>query len=308
MTADASALFQEVALALAGAQPTTAPTEVLAVAGPYFDADRVWLVRFTPDHQVWWVAHEWCAAGVRAFLPELPSVPISVIAPAMVEFFRGRNVVYADVEKIPASGNVLKEEMRRQGNRATAAAPLFVGNRLEALIGVDDTRKTHPWTDAEMDRLKTVGEIVLKADAAREQFAYPPAGASSAKLGSENLADPASLPSDPEGCYLRLNNCHVKVSWSEILWLRAEGDYTRVRLASGQQFFERRTLAQWEVVLPRHSFGRVHRSWIVNWRDVHRLNREGGGRWNLELRHGEVQVPVSRAYQAIVRGRLDRAG
>jgi len=294
----------------------TAAWEALGWIGPAFDADRAWLILLDEALQNFWVAYEWCAEGVPACLPDLPCVPVALIAHPLKSFLKGKAVVLADIEKLPPDAQVLKEEMRREGNRATAGAPLFRDGRLVALIGVDDTRKVHAWTAADMAVLRQLGELVLAA--AERARAVTAEAAADGKGGhwtraGDGMQEKAlgALREVPRpqsgGCYLRAGNCHVQVQWEDIVAILAEGDHTRVRLRGGREFMELKALSVWESMLPEALFGRVHRSYIVGWKQVSRLRRSSGGRWTLELKEGAgaKAVPVGRNYQAAVRARIN---
>lgn len=296
-------LLHDVALALVRTDPATAAAEGLGVIARACDADRAWLVRFDDAMTQWWVAAEWCAPGVMVCLPDLPGVPIAFLARPLVDLRRGRPVVYRDIEKIPADAQVLKEEMRREGNKATAGTPLFVGGRLVGLIGLDDVRKTHRWSMKLMRSLAAPGELILAA-AERASTLAKPSSIRRRNAASAFATTPPPRPS-PDGCYLRAGNCHVQVHWDEIVSISAEDDYSRVRLHGGQEFLEPRPLAVWVNSLPDAKFGRVHRSWIVGWRHVLRLRRASGGRWDLELRGRPGTIPVGRSHQASVRFHLN---
>lgn len=302
---DRTDFFRRLAGAFAALPPGREMGLVLEMVSTFLDADRVWTVEFSEDYQLWWVAQEWCAKGVDACLPDLPAVPIGVIAPAMVAFFQGKSVIYEDIEKLPASSRELKEEMRRQGNRATAAVPIFEGDCLRLLIGVDDVRQKHRWTLEEMHALEEVGQLLLIAERARLlPMESVPTSFTANTPAPRTKEETFPLP---EGCYLRIGQTHLKVHWSEMVALEAEGDYSLVRLTDVRTHLERRTLSQWEVILPKKDFLRVHRSWIVNWSHVQRLDRKGGGRWSLQLRHMGNPVPVGRAFQSTVSARIARS-
>jgi len=287
-----AALFA-VGRAIAASDPAMAADAALAEIGPRFDADRAWLIRLDAKQTQFWVAHEWCADGVAAFLPELPGVPIDLIALPLLRLRRGLPVVYPDIEKLPVRAQGLKEEMRREGNRATGGAPLLRDGRLVAFVGLDDVRKLHRWRATEMELLGQLGELVLAAADRRltalQVSATPPLAA-------------------PDGCYLRTGNSHVHVRWDEIVTIRAEGDYTRVELTGRREFHELKSLAIWEAMLPKHEFGRIHRSWIVGWRHLQRLQRSSGGRWTLYLRGRDLPLPVGRHYHATTRRRINVRG
>lgn len=291
-------LLFDVAHRLLRATVPEAPLEAMGLIGPELDADRVWLIFFDEELQNFWVGYEWCADGVPACLPDLPCVPVSLIAHPMKAFLKNRDVMTADIETLPPDAQGLKEEMRREGNFATAGCPLFRDGRLVALFGVDDTRKIHAWSGAEMKLLRQLGELVLSAAERARVWESQPG------KGSARVAD-ATPGAESGGCYLRAGNCHVQVRWSQIVRISAEGDHTRVKLVGGREFMELKALAVWEAMLPAGLFGRVHRSHIVGWQHVHRLRRSSGGRWSLELAGGEKPVPVGRNYQPAVRKRIN---
>lgn len=291
-------LLFRVAQRLLSAPASIAPAEALALVGPAFDADRAWLIRLDEELQNFWVAYEWCAGGVQDFLPDFPCVPTALIAHPLREFLQNRAVVLADIEKLPPDAQDLKEEMRREGNRATAGVPVFRGGKLVALVGLDDVRKTHGWSVAEMTELRALAELlVTAADRAPEAGGETP---------EDGIAPSRRVESG--GCYLRAGNCHVQARWDEIVWISADGDHSRVRLITGREFLELKALTVWEAMLPAERFLRVHRSHIVNWPRVERVRRISGGRWSLEMRGGGPTVPVGRSYQEAVKNRLHLRG
>ena len=296
-TARFADLLFRVARCLLEHPASTAPAEALALIGPTFDADRAWLIRLDEDLQNFWVAYEWCAEGVPACLPDLPCVPTALIAHPLRAFLKNRSVVLADVEDLPPDAQALKEEMRREGNRATAGVPVFRAGKLSALVGLDDVRKTHAWSEEEMAALRTLAELLVTA-------ADRPAASES----TEAAAASTKRRVESGGCYLRAGNCHVQARWDEIVSISADGDHSRVRLTTGREFLELKALTVWEAMLPAERFLRVHRSHIVNWPLVERVRRSSGGRWSLEMRGGGESVPVGRSYQEAVKNRLNLRG
>lgn len=86
-----------------------------------------------------------------------------------------------------------------------------------------------------------------------------------------------------------------------VMYLEAEGHYTRVHTADGQRFCQ---LSFAELVrrLDPAGFLRVHRSYIVNLRHAEAIER-GDGAWAI-IMAGRARVPVSRARVDLVRRRL----
>lgn len=89
----------------------------------------------------------------------------------------------------------------------------------------------------------------------------------------------------------------VFVSSDDIQYLLAEGNYVRI-VANGQAFLLRGTISDYDRKLDPTTFVRVHRSSIVNMRDVRefRTGSEEGG-YVLTMSNGE-QIKVGRAFRS----------
>ena len=94
----------------------------------------------------------------------------------------------------------------------------------------------------------------------------------------------------------------VFVEAEDLLRLHSDGHYTRVVTAEGSRFCNL-SIGDLEARLDPQHFMRVHRSHIVNLREVLRLERVAGRLW-LRLRGDGVDVPVSRTSSAALMRRL----
>ncbi|WP_415908694.1 LytR/AlgR family response regulator transcription factor [Oleiharenicola sp. Vm1] len=92
------------------------------------------------------------------------------------------------------------------------------------------------------------------------------------RLG-EALRRVAAVAPDPSTNALRADDVvHVKtgpgsarfVRVSDIAVISSQDNYSEVRLATGEHFLVRQTLAAWEARLPASHFLRVHRQYVVN--------------------------------------------
>ncbi len=72
------------------------------------------------------------------------------------------------------------------------------------------------------------------------------------------------------------------------------GNYTHVGTLGGSWFVVRRTIKEWEALLPPDQFARVHRASIVNLNHVERATRALGGGLRLKLRELKEPITVSR--------------
>ena len=89
------------------------------------------------------------------------------------------------------------------------------------------------------------------------------------------------------------------VELADVLWIRADGDYSQLRMLDGSSELHDKPLAGLSVLLPP-DFLRCHRSYVVNLRHIRSLHAGSGSRYWLVLAGG-VELPVGRAYIAALR-------
>lgn len=92
------------------------------------------------------------------------------------------------------------------------------------------------------------------------------------------------------------------VELADVLWIRADGDYSELRLLDGRSELHDKSLAGLVAVLPP-DFVRCHRSYLVNLRHVRTLHAGSGSRYWLILAGG-TELPVGRAHIAALRREL----
>ncbi len=91
------------------------------------------------------------------------------------------------------------------------------------------------------------------------------------------------------------------VEISEIILIAGAGDYSEVSTARGTHL-SRKSLSEFEALLPGDVFVRVHRSRIVNLEAVNQAEPAGSGRLTLQLNEG-LSVSTSRAGAKLIRER-----
>lgn len=270
-------------LALAAAQTDAPLDRALALLGPFYRADRVWVGRYNEELTHFWGASDWVNDGVPSHLEEVQCVPVDFIADAHRKFMRGEPVIIPDVERLPRQSRALQAELRREGVCATYSYPLRHTGKLIGFFGFDYVRQTATWTAADTDRI-------------------PPLERYLAALLHRSLTDtlPAELPATPpRSVFVAEQGGLNALAIDEVLYIQADGDYTHVHLADGGSCFERRSLRNWIGLLPKERFLRVHQSYLVNAGRILRLDR--GARWSLYLREVATPIPVGRAFRHALR-------
>lgn len=99
----------------------------------------------------------------------------------------------------------------------------------------------------------------------------------------------------PRRLLLRDGGRALLIDYDDIGWIEADGDYVRVYV-SGRGHLVRHTLAALEQRLDASQFVRVHRSTIVNVRQVREARPDGDRSYRLLLKDGTA-LRVSRGYR-----------
>lgn len=110
----------------------------------------------------------------------------------------------------------------------------------------------------------------------------------------------APLAAIADGLFLRERKQMVKVKFSELHWLSAEGHYTNLHTTT-RKYTTSHPLKYVEEHLPAADFVRVHKSHIVALHRITALDAQG-------VTVGTDVVPVGRAYQAALMDRLNLLG
>lgn len=98
----------------------------------------------------------------------------------------------------------------------------------------------------------------------------------------------------PPAKYLSVRK-HGKVELipvDKVVYLAGAGDYVEVHLSDGRMELHTKTLEALSAVLPPH-FERIHKSCVVDMREMRRIVLQGAGKYAMELKGGAL-VPVSR--------------
>lgn len=275
--------WHPLAEAAAANDPAGALASAMSIIGPFYHADRAWLGRYNSDLTHFWGVSDWVGPGIVSHLQEMQGVSVDVISAAHQKFLQGENVEIPDIERLPRRSRSLQAELRREGIRSTFCAPLMWDGKLTGFFGFDHVREPAAWTPADLGRLPALGRF-LAALLQRSQAHTPP----------------AAMPAGPDRTIaVSEANGLRALSIDDIIFLEAEGDYSRVHASDGRRYFERRSLRTWVAQLPRERFLRVHQSYLVNGASIERLER--GARWTLHLKESPKPIPVGRAFRHTLR-------
>jgi len=107
-------------------------------------------------------------------------------------------------------------------------------------------------------------------------------------LGQEEHSDVASELLIKDAIFVRHAGSLVKVKYSDILWLKADGNYTTL-VSRKAVFSVRNILKNFEDELPTKDFMRIHKSYVVRIDEIESINTK-------DLKVAGDLVPVGRTY------------
>ncbi len=105
----------------------------------------------------------------------------------------------------------------------------------------------------------------------------------------QSQSPPADNPSKREH-FIKIGHEHVRIILDEIVYLAADGDYCELWLGE-KKYLSSEPLKKWIELLPQENFYRVHKSYIVNTKYIHKISGN-----QIYLTDNKV-LPSGRAYR-----------
>ncbi|MCC5855952.1 MAG: diguanylate cyclase [Idiomarina sp.] len=135
----------------------------LEALGEFCHADRTYIFEFDEGITKQTNTFEWVREGITSHIDELQNIPRN----ALPWFFKvieteGLFVVH-DVDTIPEEGNNEQAEFNSEDIRSVICVGMYAQNRLIGFVGCDMVARKRHWTEADIRRLKLVGEMIANA-------------------------------------------------------------------------------------------------------------------------------------------------
>ncbi|MGE5621026.1 MAG: LytR/AlgR family response regulator transcription factor [archaeon] len=99
-----------------------------------------------------------------------------------------------------------------------------------------------------------------------------------------------------ERLFIKVNNKPEIIIVGEILFIKAEGEYSTIHLISGKKYMVRRLLKDWEEQLPQHVFLRIHRATIINLNYVEKIEKWVNRSYVMLLKTSNEKFIISNRY------------
>lgn len=115
------------------------------------------------------------------------------------------------------------------------------------------------------------------------------------RRSAQARAEPVATPLEKRKLVLNLPGMRLIVPLKSVLFLEADGDFTRIVTTDGSEQMICRLLGQFQAELPAPPFSRLSRSLIVNLDQVQRVELSGGGRAELVFAGSKRTLELGRA-------------
>ncbi len=101
--------------------------------------------------------------------------------------------------------------------------------------------------------------------------------------------------------YVQTLGSPLIITVKNMVYIKAENQYTLVGMNSKKTILVRRSLTEWMKILPDNKFIRIHRSAAVNTDYIDRIEKGKNSAFQIYLRDTEASFPVSKRYSSQLR-------
>ncbi|MCK9279367.1 MAG: response regulator [Melioribacteraceae bacterium] len=101
--------------------------------------------------------------------------------------------------------------------------------------------------------------------------------------------------------FISVNGRQTFITIQDIVYIKAENQYTNIRIATGKSFIIRRAINTWEEQLPEKLFLRIHRGTIINMNHINKIEKLSGGRMSIHLQAVDEEFIISKRYASKIK-------
>jgi two-component system LytT family response regulator len=141
-------------------------------------------------------------------------------------------------------------------------------------------------------RLGAIDYLLKPLQLSEFEEAYKKAVNSQLTITKEQLSTAGSVlkNNEPEHLIVKTQEGIYVLKHEEILYCKSDSSYTQFDLIDGSKILVSKTLKEFESALENSFFFRCHKSYLVNLREVHRVNKDD----TISLRNGKLVQLASR--------------
>ena len=117
-------------------------------------------------------------------------------------------------------------------------------------------------------------------------------------LAGTNLPENIPLLSEEDRIFIDTKTRQHFIKIGDILFIKAQGEYSEVYLVNETKILIRKLMKQWEDQLPRKIFLRIHRSTIINLSRIEKIERWFKRSYLVKLKGSDEKFIVSQRYSS----------
>jgi Response regulator of the LytR/AlgR family len=104
--------------------------------------------------------------------------------------------------------------------------------------------------------------------------------------------------------FVKANGEPQLIKINEILFIAAESQYTMLKTADNKTLLLRKSVAEWEKLLPAKNFLRIHRSTIINLEYITKIEKYYNSSFVVFMKNTKEPFIISKRYSALLRKNL----
>jgi DNA-binding LytR/AlgR family response regulator len=151
-------------------------------------------------------------------------------------------------------------------------------------LGADDYL-TKPFRAASL--LKMIENKLIKFDQIHKQ-----------KGTTNKKTEKKDVLTENDKLFINVKNKPQIIRVGDILFIKAEGEYSNIHLVSGIQILKRKLVKEWELQLPESIFLRIHRSTIINLNYMEKIEKWYNRSYVIYLKNYPDKFIVSQRFAA----------
>ena len=135
----------------------------LAALGEFCQADRTYIFEFTNNYSEISNTYEWVREDITSHIDDLQAIPHSALPWFFKQLKQEGLFIINDARNIPPEGKAEKEEFDSENICSVLCVGMYIEEELVGMVGCDMVARFRHWTEADIRRLKIVGEIITNA-------------------------------------------------------------------------------------------------------------------------------------------------
>jgi signal transduction histidine kinase len=142
--------------------------EALGKTGILCGSSRAYLFRFDDENFTMSNTHEWCMGNVECQKENLQDLPQDMFPWWMDKVGKGEIIHIKEVAKMPHEASAEKEILEMQDITSLLVLPVYVAEKVNGFIGLDNVNETGKWSMEDVTVLGAVANIIGSAIGQRE--------------------------------------------------------------------------------------------------------------------------------------------